>query len=94
MIAIARVTVNHDGRGGTVADPWCGSGWEAKVRRTDIRLRLILPLSLALLASWMGRGFRFMVVVFLVLNCCLALQCWYPVQIHFFSQYLALASWF
>ena len=37
MIAIARVTVNHDGRGGTAPDPlvW-DQGGRRKVRRTDI----------------------------------------------------------
>ena len=38
-----------------------------KVRKTDIRLMLLLPLSLAFLVSWVGPGFQFMEVVFLVL---------------------------
>ena len=37
MIAVAGVSVNHDGRGGTAPDPlvWDQGGWR-KVRRTDV----------------------------------------------------------
>ena len=39
MIAVTRVTVNHDGRGGTVPDPlvWDQGGWKT-TRRTDIQV--------------------------------------------------------
>ena len=43
MIAVARVTVNHDGRGGTAPDPlvW-DQGGRKKTRRTDIRINVDL----------------------------------------------------
>ena len=43
MIAVAGVTVNHDGRGGTALDPlvW-DRGGRRKVRRTDIRVNVDL----------------------------------------------------
>ena len=43
MIAIVRVSVNHDGRGGTAPDPlvW-DQGGRRKVRRTDIRVNVDL----------------------------------------------------
>ena len=39
MIAVARVTVSHDGRGGTAPDPleW-DQGGRRKTRRTDNRV--------------------------------------------------------
>ena len=41
IIAVARVTVNHDGRGGTAPDPlvW-DEGGRKKARRTDIRVNI------------------------------------------------------
>ena len=62
MIAVARVTVNHDGRGGTAPDPS-----EIRVASLILGLMLFLLLFLVLLASWVGPGFRFMVVTFMVL---------------------------
>ena len=46
MIAVARVTVNHDGRGGTARDPlvW-DQGGRKKARRTDIRVNIKLASS-------------------------------------------------
>ena len=46
MIAVAGVTVNHDGRGGTAPDPlvW-DQGGRRKVRRTDIRVNVDLASS-------------------------------------------------
>ena len=43
MIAVAKVTVNHDGRGGAAPDPlvW-DQGCSRKVRRTDIRVNVDL----------------------------------------------------
>ena len=43
MMAVARVTVNRDGRGGTARDPlvW-DQGGRRKVRRTDIRVNVDL----------------------------------------------------
>ena len=43
MIALARVTVNHDGRGGTAPDPlvW-DQGGRKKVRRTGLRVNIDL----------------------------------------------------
>ena len=68
MIAIARVSVNHDGRGGTAPDHFVwdqGSG--PKVRKLDIGVNVDLASFPALLASWVGPGSRFKVVPFLVL---------------------------
>ena len=43
MIAVARVTVNHDGRGGTAPDPLvCDQGGRRKVRRTGIGVNVNL----------------------------------------------------
>ena len=44
MIAISRVTVNHDGRGGSAPDPlvW-DHGGRRKQRRTDTRVNVDLP---------------------------------------------------
>ena len=68
MIAVARVTVNHDGRGGTAPDPLVrDQGSRPKARKLAIGLILILQLCLALLVSWVGPGCRFMKVVLLVL---------------------------
>ena len=43
LIAVARVTVNHDGRGGSAPDPlvW-DQGGQRKTRRTDIRVNVDL----------------------------------------------------
>ena len=43
MIAVARVAVHNDGRGGTAPDPlvWDQGGWK-KARRTDIRVNIDL----------------------------------------------------
>ena len=60
MIAIARVTVNHDGRGGTAPDPlvWDQRG-QKKMRRTDIRVTVdlaFLPGPTGFLnGPWLGR---------------------------------------
>ena len=43
MIAVARVTVNHDGRGGTAPDPLVrDKGGPKKARKTDIRVNIDL----------------------------------------------------
>ena len=47
MIAIARVSVNHDGRGGTAPDPLV---WDQGSRPKDRKLLILHP-SLALLVS-------------------------------------------
>ena len=43
MVAIARVSVNHDGRGGTAPDPlvW-DQGGPRKLRKTDIGINVDL----------------------------------------------------
>ena len=69
MIAVARVTVNHDGRGGTAPDPLV---WDQGVRErragSTLGLMLILPLCLVLQVSWMVRGCRFTGVGLLALK--------------------------
>ena len=68
MIAIARVSVNHDGRGGTALIPLFGiRGVGQKLVSLLLGLMWILHLFLALLASWVVPGFRLMLVAFLVL---------------------------
>ena len=68
MIAVAGVSVNHGGRGGTALDPlFLDQGGPKKARKFVFGSMLILLLYLALLAFWVGPGFRFMVVAFLVL---------------------------
>ena len=42
MIAVARVPVNHDGRGGTAPDSLVWDQGRRKVRRTDIRVNVDL----------------------------------------------------
>ena len=44
MTAVSRVAVDHDGKGGSAADPlvW-DQGGRRKVRRTDIRVNVDLP---------------------------------------------------
>ena len=59
MIAVARVTVNHDGRGGTAPDLLVWDQGGSKKARGSM---LILPLFPALLVSWVGPGFMFMEV--------------------------------
>ena len=63
MIAIARVSVNHDGKGGSAPDPlvW-DQGIKPKVRKLAFGLLLILPLSLALLVFLILLGYRLMLV--------------------------------
>ena len=61
MIAVARVSVNHDGRGGIA--PYLlvwDQGVGGRCAGLIFGLMLILPLSLALLVSWVGPGFKFM----------------------------------
>ena len=68
MISVARVTVNHDGRG-TAPDPlvW-DQGGRPKACKLAIRVTVdFASLFPALLVSCMGPGCRFMVVAFLVL---------------------------
>ena len=68
MIAVARVTVNHGGRGGTATDPlvW-DQGGRKKARGTDIRVNIDLA-SLPGPPGFLGGPWsRFMVVVLLVL---------------------------
>ena len=69
MIAIARVSVNHDGKGGTAPDPlvW-DKGSKPKFRKLDIGLLRILPHFLALLGFLIVIGFRFMLVTLLVMT--------------------------
>ena len=52
MIAVARVAVNHDGRGSTAPDPivWDQGGWR-KSPRMDIRINVDLASLLVLLVS-------------------------------------------
>ena len=66
MIAVARVTLNHDGRGGTAPDPlvW-DQGGSRKVRRTDIRVDVDLA-SLPRPPGFFG-GHWIMGVIFLAL---------------------------
>ena len=68
VIAVAGVTVNHDGRDGTAPDPlvW-DQGGAKKARTLDIWVNVDLVSSPALLVSWVGPGCRFMEVVLLVL---------------------------
>ena len=68
MIAVARVTVNHDGRGGTAPDPLVyDQGGQRITRRMDIRVNVDLASHLVLLVSWMDLGCRFTGVDLLVL---------------------------
>ena len=81
MIAVARVTVNHDGRGGTAPDPlvWDQGGLK-KARKLDMRINVDL-------ASLPGpRGFLGGPWIQVHGGCisgadiaALALQCWYSV---------------
>ena len=68
MVAVARVTVNHDGRGGTAPDPlvW-DQGGRRKVRRTDIRVTVDLASLPGPPGILGGPGFKFTGVVFLEL---------------------------
>ena len=68
MVAIARVSVNHDGRCSTAPDLLFGDQGSKPDTRMHVWSILILPLSLVLLVSWVGHGFNFMGVVFLVLT--------------------------
>ena len=69
MIVVARVSVNHDGKGGTAPDPlvW-DQGSKPKVRKLAIGLMLTLHLFLALLVFLITLGFRFLLVALLVLT--------------------------
>ena len=75
MIAVARVTVNHDGRGGTAPDPlvW-DQGGRRKVRRTDIRSCLSPRPSWFLVWALDSSLWEFH---FWCWYCSLALQCWH-----------------
>ena len=88
MIAVARVTVNHHGRGGTAPDPlvW-DQGGPKKARKLDIRVNVELA-SLPGPPGFLGGPW------FQVHGgyCCLALQCWHSLQIYCFLVYLALAD--
>ena len=68
MIAIARVSVNHDGRGGTAPDPlvW-DQGSRPKVRRLAVRVNVDLASLLVLLVFFILLGYRFMLATFLVM---------------------------
>ena len=69
MIAIARVSVNHDGRGGTAPDPWFGiRGVGLKFVSLLLGLMLILRLFLVPLVSYIVHGFRLMLVTLLILT--------------------------
>ena len=70
-----RVSVNHDGRGGTAPDPlvW-DQGGRTKRRKADIRVNVDLAPLPGPLGFLHGSAFRFKVVVSLVQNCCMALQ--------------------
>ena len=68
MIAVARVSVNHEGKGGTAPIPWFG------IRRVGLKfvsllfgLMLILRLFLVHLVFKIIPGFRLMLVALLVL---------------------------
>ena len=62
MIAVAQVSVNHDGRGGTAPDPWFGIR-EASLRFVSSLLgfKLTMHLFLALL-FFITVGFRLLLV--------------------------------
>ena len=64
MVAIARVSVNHDGRYGTAPDPpvW-DQGSKPKVRKLAIRVNVDLASLPGPPGSWMGLGFRLVVVL-------------------------------
>ena len=55
MIAVARVTVHHDGRRGNAPDPLV---WDLEVRERRAG-PTFLPLYLVLLVFWMGLGCRY-----------------------------------
>ena len=68
MIAVSRVAVNHDGKGGFAPDPlvW-DHGGRRKVRRTDIRVKVDLASLPGPRAFLNGPGCRFTGVASLVL---------------------------
>ena len=69
MVAVARVSVNHDGEVVLPLIPlFVIRGVSQKLASLLLGSMLILPLSLVLLVSWVGHGFNFMGVVFLVLT--------------------------
>ena len=51
MTAVARVSVNQDGRGGTAPDPWCGIR-AVQRRRASLMLGSMLILPLYLVLTW------------------------------------------
>ena len=69
IIAVAGVTVNHDGRGGTAPDPpiW-DQGVGLRFENCRLEKMLILHLFLALLSFFIILGFRLMLVPLLVLT--------------------------
>ena len=64
MIAVARVAVNHDGKGGSATDPlvW-DQGGRKKMRRTDIRINVDLASLLGPPGFLNGPGCRFMILM-------------------------------
>ena len=95
MIAVSRVTVNHDGRGGTAPDPlvWDQGSWR-KHRKVDIRVTIdlaSLPGPLGFLhGPWAEVQWR----LYHWCGCCgLALQRQPALQVCFLFGYSALAFW-
>ena len=73
MIAVARVSVNHDGKGGTAPDPLV---WDQGSRRfVSLLFGLMLTwrLFLVLLVFWIIPGFRLMLVALLMMTFLLGL---------------------
>ena len=60
MIAISWVSVDHDGRGGTVPDPlvWDQGDWVLSSVKSMLRLTLTLQRFQGLLVFWMALAFR------------------------------------
>ena len=95
MIAVARVSVNHDGEGGTAPIPWLDWGGRPEIRKPDIRINVDLA-SLPgppgfLNSSWIqvaaGRITGADIAAWPYSVCIL-------ITVYFFSYYFTLAFWY
>ena len=74
MIAVSGVAVNHDGKGGSASDPlvW-DQGGPRKVRKTDIRINVVLTSLPGPCGFLNGTWIQLQGGC----SCCLALKCWH-----------------